>query len=128
MPKMRPLLWTIHANAYWEAAKLAAFTSISPVCPQCGQHIETMAHALIDCQSVRPFWVNVLSFISDQVDPIPDVDAILLWFRLSTNMHTHQSTKPVLLALACGLWVIRRVCIRCSYTDTSPSVHSSTSE
>jgi hypothetical protein len=77
MPKMRSLLWTIHANAYWTAAKLATFTSVSPVCPQCGQHTETMAHALIDCQLVRPFWANVLSFISGQVDPIPDVDAIL---------------------------------------------------
>src|SRR5690606_17606453 len=53
MPKMRSLLWTIHANAYWTAAKLATFTSVSPVCPQCGQHTETMAHTLIDCQSVR---------------------------------------------------------------------------
>jgi hypothetical protein len=78
MPKMRSLLWTIYTNAYWTAAKLVAFTPVSPVCPQCGQHTETMAHALIDCQSVRPFWVNVLSIISDQVDPISDADTILL--------------------------------------------------
>jgi hypothetical protein len=48
MPKMRSLLWIIHANTYWTAAKLATFTSVSPVCPQCGQHTVTMIHALID--------------------------------------------------------------------------------
>jgi hypothetical protein len=127
MPKMRSLLWTIHANAYWIAAKLAVFTSVSPVCPQCGQHTETMIHALIDCQSVRPFWVNVLSFISGQVDPMPDADAILQ-LRLLTDTHTHRSTKPVLLALACGLWVVHRARIRRIYTDASPSVHSLTAE
>jgi hypothetical protein len=74
---MHSLLWTIHANAYWTAAKLAAFTSVLPVCLQYNQHTETMAHALIDCQSVRPFLVNVLSFISGQVDQTPDTDAIL---------------------------------------------------
>jgi hypothetical protein len=87
MPKMRSLLWTIHANACWTAAKLAAFTSISPVCLQCGQHTEIMIHALIDCQSGRPFWANVLNFISGQADPIPDVDA-LLQLRLPTDTHT----------------------------------------
>jgi hypothetical protein len=124
---MRSLLWTIHANAYWTAAKLATFTSVSPVCPQCGQHTETMIHALIDCQSVRPFWVNVLSFISGQVDPMPDVDAILQ-FCLSTDIHTHRSTKPVLLALACGLRIVHRAHIRRIRTDASPSVHSLTAE
>jgi hypothetical protein len=44
MSKMRSLLWTIHADAYWTAAKLATFTSVSPVCPQCGQHTETIIH------------------------------------------------------------------------------------
>jgi hypothetical protein len=127
MPKMRSLLWTMHANAYWTAAKLAAFTSVLPVCPQCGQHTETMAHALIDCQSVRPFWVNVLSFISGQAEPMPDADAILQ-LRLPTNTHTHRSTKPVLLALACGLWVVHRARIRRIYTDASPSVHFLTAE
>jgi hypothetical protein len=75
MPKMCSLLWVIHANAYWTAEKLATFTSVSPVCPQCDQHTETTVHALIDCQSVRLFWVNVLSFISGQVDPMSDADA-----------------------------------------------------
>jgi hypothetical protein len=124
---MHSLLWTIHVNAYWSAAKLAAFTSVSPVCPQYSQHTETMIHALIDCQSVRPFWVNVLSFISGQVDPMPDVDAILQ-LRLPTNMHTHRSTKPVLSALTCGLWVVYHACIRRIYTDASPLVHSLTAE
>jgi hypothetical protein len=91
---MRSLLWTIHANAYWTATKLATFTSVSLVCPQCGQHTERMVCALIDCQSVRLFWANMLSFISDQADPMSDVDAILQ-FRLSADMHTHRSTKPV---------------------------------
>jgi hypothetical protein len=127
MPKMRSLLWTIDANAYWTAAKLATFTSVSPVCPQYGQHTETMAHALIDCQSVRPFWANVLSFISGQVDPMPDADAILQP-RLPTDMHTHRSTKPVLLALACDLWVVHRTRIRRIYTDASSSVHFLTAE
>jgi hypothetical protein len=102
MPKMRSLLWTIHANAYWTAAKLVTFTSVSPVCPQYGQHTETVVHALIDCQSVRLFWVNVLNFILDQADPMSDVDAILQ-FRLPTNMHTHGSTKLVLLVHVYGL-------------------------
>jgi hypothetical protein len=124
---MRSLLWTIHANAYWTATKLATFTSVSLVCPQCGQHTERMVCALIDCQSVRLFWANMLSFISDQVDPIPDVDAILQ-FRLLTNLHTRRSTKPVLLALACGLWVVHRARIHRIYTDASPSVHSLTAE
>jgi hypothetical protein len=114
-------------NAYWSAAKLAAFTSVSPVCPQYSQHTETMIHALIDCQSVRPFWVNVFSFISGQVNPIPDVDAILQ-LCLPTDMYTHRSTKPVLLALACGLWVVHRACIRRIYTDALPSAHSLTTE
>jgi hypothetical protein len=92
MPKMRSLLWTIHANAYWTAAKLAVFISVSPVCPQCGQHTETMVHALIDCQSVRPFWANVLRFILDQADPMSDTDAILQ-LRLPTDTHTYRSTK-----------------------------------
>jgi hypothetical protein len=124
---MRSLLWTIHANAYWTAAKLAAFTIVSPVCPQCGQHTVTMAHALIDCQSVRPFWVNMLGFMSGQVSLMPDAD-IILQVRLLINMHTHRSTKPVLLALACGLWVVHCARIRRIYTDASPSVHSLTAE
>jgi hypothetical protein len=124
---MRSLLWTIHANAYWTAAKLATFTSVSLVCPQYSQHTETMVHTLIECQSVRPFWVNVLSFISGQVDLAPDVDAILQ-LRSPTDMHTHRSTKPVLLALASGLWMIRHARIRRIYTDASPSVHSLTAK
>jgi hypothetical protein len=100
MLKVRSLLWTIHANTYWTAAKLAAFTSVSPVCLQCGQHTEIMAHALIDCQSVRPFWANVLSFISGQVDPMPDVDAILQP-RLPTDMHTH-SLYVMVYFFSCG--------------------------
>jgi hypothetical protein len=107
--------------------KLAAFAFVSPVCPQCSQHIETIVYSLIDCQSVRPFWVNVLGFISGQVDPIPDVDTILQ-LRLPTDMHTHRSTKPVLLALACGLWVVHHARICRIYTDASPSVHSLTVE
>jgi hypothetical protein len=59
-------------------------------------------HALIDCQSVRPFWVNVLKFISGQVDLTLDADAILQ-LRWPTDLHTHRSTKPPRLALACGL-------------------------
>jgi hypothetical protein len=88
MLKMHSLLWTMHANVYWTDAKPATFTSVSPVCPQCGQHTETTVCTLIDCQSVRPFLVNVLSFIPDQVDPMPDVDA-LLQLRLLINMHIH---------------------------------------
>jgi hypothetical protein len=56
-----------------------------------------------------------------------DVDAILQ-LRLPTNMHTHRSTKPVLLALACGLCVIHRARIRRIYTDASSSIHSLTAE
>jgi hypothetical protein len=56
---------------------------------------------------------------------MPNVDAILQ-LRLPTNMHTHQSIKPMLLALACGLWVIHCARIRRIYTDTLPSVHSLT--
>jgi hypothetical protein len=99
MPKMRSLLWTIHANTYWTAAKLATFTSVSPVCPRCGQHTETMAHALIDCQSVRPFWVNVLSFISGQIDPIPDVDAILLLSSCFWHLHVAYGLYIMLVSV-----------------------------
>jgi hypothetical protein len=56
-----------------------------------------------------------------------DADAILQ-LRLSTDMHTHRSTKPAFLALACDLWVVHRVRIRRIYTDTSPSIHSLTAE
>jgi hypothetical protein len=79
-----------------------SFTFVSSVYLRCGQHTETMVHAMIDCQSVRPSWVNVLSFISDQVDPMPDADAILQ-LRLPIDMHTHLSTKPVPLVLTCSL-------------------------
>jgi hypothetical protein len=51
-----------------------------------------MKHALIDCQSVGPFWVHVLTN-SHQVDPIPDVDTMLR-FHSPTDMHTHQTTSP----------------------------------
>jgi hypothetical protein len=34
----------------------------------------------------------------------------------------------VLLALACGLWVVHRARIRRIYTDASPLVHSLTAE
>jgi hypothetical protein len=54
---------------------------------------------------------------------MPDADTILQ-LCLPTDTHTHRSTKPVLLALACGLWVIHQTCIRRIYTDASPSVHS----
>jgi hypothetical protein len=53
MPKICSLLWTIHENACRTAAKLATFTSVSPVCPQYGQHTETMVHELMDCQLIR---------------------------------------------------------------------------
>jgi hypothetical protein len=58
---------------------------------------------------------------------MPDADAILQ-LCLPTDMHTHRPTKPVLLALACGLWVVHRACIRRIYTDALPSVHSLTAE
>jgi hypothetical protein len=123
IPKIRLLLWTTPANTYWTTAKLIIFASVSPICPRCGQNTETIVRALIDCQSVRPFCVNVPSFISDQVDPMPDVD-VMFHHRLSADIHTHRSTKPVLLTLACGLWVVHCARIRRIYTDTSPSVHS----
>jgi hypothetical protein len=97
MPKLRSLLWTIHANAYWAAAKLSDFASVLLVCPQCGQHTETMIHALIDCQSIRPFWVNVLSFTSGQASLVPDADA-LLQLRLPINMNVHLWRFGILLA------------------------------
>jgi hypothetical protein len=43
-------------------------------------------------------------------------------------MRTHRSTKPVPLALACGLWVVHRTRIRRIYTDASPLVHSFATE
>jgi hypothetical protein len=61
-----------------------------------------MAHALIDCQLVGQFWVNMLRFISSQVNPMPDAD-IILQLRLPTDIHIHLSTKSVILALVCGL-------------------------
>jgi hypothetical protein len=125
MPKMRSLLWIMHANVYWTDAKLAAFTSISPVSPQYGQYTEAMAHTLIDCQSVRLFWVNVLSFILCQIDPILDAD-VIFQFRLSTNAHTHRPTKPVSLALVCGVWVLYCAHICHVHTDVLPSVRSLT--
>jgi hypothetical protein len=86
-----------------------------------------MVHALIDCQLVRPFWVNVFSFISGQADPMLDVDAILQ-LRLPTGMLTHRSTKSVLLALAYDLLAVHHARICRIYTDASPSVHSLTTE
>jgi hypothetical protein len=56
-----------------------------------------------------------------------DVDA-LLQLRLPTDKHTHRSTKPVLLAPACDLWVVHRARIRRIYTDASPLVYSLTAE
>jgi hypothetical protein len=58
---------------------------------------------------------------------MPDADGILQ-LHLLINMHTHRSTKPVLLALSCGLWVVHRARIRRIYTDASLSVHSLTAE
>jgi hypothetical protein len=52
----------------------------------------------------------------------------ILQLRLPTDMHTHRSTKPVLLALACGLWMVHRARICRIYTDASSSVHSFTAE
>jgi hypothetical protein len=122
---MRSLLWTIHTNAYWTAAKLAAFTSVSPIRPQCGQHTETMIHALIDCQSVGLPLIHVLSSISGQASLVPDA-GVVLQLRLLTNMHIRRSTKPVLLVLACGLWVVHHARILRIYTDASLLVHSLT--
>jgi transposase-like protein len=56
MPKMRSLLWIIHAGGYWTAAKLAKFTTVSPTCPQCGTEDEMVKHALVDCPLIRQFW------------------------------------------------------------------------
>jgi hypothetical protein len=82
--------------------KLVTFTVISSVCPQCDQHTKTIVHALIDCQSVGPSWVNVLRFISGQVSPMSDADAISQ-LRFPIDTRTYQSTKPVLSIFACGL-------------------------
>jgi hypothetical protein len=60
------LLWTIHVNTYGMTVKLAASTSISPVCSQCSQHTETMIHALIDCQPIGLYWINVFTDL-DQI-------------------------------------------------------------
>jgi hypothetical protein len=43
-------------------------------------------------------------------------------------MHTHRPTKPVLLAVTYGLWVVHWAHIRRIYTDASPLVHSLTAE
>jgi hypothetical protein len=74
---MSSLLWTIHGNAYWTTVKLAAFASVSPVYPQCGQHTETRVHVLIDHQSARLFWVNVLRSVLGQVVAHPGWTGVL---------------------------------------------------
>jgi hypothetical protein len=117
---MLSLLWIIHENAYWMPANSVA---VLPVCSQRSQRTETTVHALIDCQSVRPFWGNIFRLISGQVDPMPDVDAILQ-LHLPTDMHIHRFTKLILLAFTCGLWVVYCARIRRIYTDVSPLVHS----
>jgi hypothetical protein len=61
---MRSLLWTIRVNTYWTATKLATFTPVLPVCPQCGQHTVTMRHTLIDCHSIESFWINAMLQLS----------------------------------------------------------------
>jgi hypothetical protein len=121
------------------STKKLAYASLA--CLQCGQSTEAMVHALINyqsvgssttldriyclvcfCQSVGPFWVNVLRFISDQVDLVPDADAILQ-LRLPADTHICQSTIPVPLTSACSLWA-HYACIRCIYAEVSLLIHS----
>jgi hypothetical protein len=115
----------MHTNTYQTTTKIDA--SISPVCLQYGQHTEVMRHALVDCQSVGPFWINILGFISGQVDPMSDADAMLL-LCLPTDMHIHRPIKPMVLVFAYGLWVVHCARIRHIHTNASSSVRSFTAE
>jgi hypothetical protein len=47
-----------NTNKYWKAVKLTVFVFVSSVYPQCGQHTETVVHALMDYQSIGPFWID----------------------------------------------------------------------
>jgi hypothetical protein len=121
---MRSLLWTTHTNAYWTAAKLTVFTSVSPLCPQCGQHTETEAHALIDFQSVRPFGVNTFILVSGQIDPMLDVGTTLFCPLMCAPI------DPISRTISICMWRMDVTCAHICHihTDPSLSIHSLTTE
>jgi hypothetical protein len=84
----------------YPTARLTTFTSLSPVYPQ---PIYKVNEALsVDCQSIKPFWADVPGLASGQANSMPHADT-MLQFHLPTKIHTHRTTKFVLLAIACGL-------------------------
>jgi hypothetical protein len=123
MPKMRSLLWIIHAGGYWTATRLSKFTTVSPTCPQCGTEDETVKHALVDCPLIRQFWQGIFDNLSVHANPALTGPAILQ-LQLDRQMARHQRSRVQAPALACDPWVIHRARIRRIYTETFATVHS----
>jgi hypothetical protein len=107
MPKLRSLAWTIHAGGYKTTKGYSRFTNMSPVCSPCQQATESVEHALVEYQEVYTFWprhYQVLRFLQySRTDTHP-----ILSLYIARSQRGQLNVKTCSLAIACGLWVIRR--------------------
>jgi hypothetical protein len=96
MPKMRSLLWIIHAGGYWIATRLANFATVSPTCSQRGTEDETVEHALVDCPLIRQFWQGILGSLLVCINLVLTDSAIL---QLQFDQHTARHQQSSVCAL-----------------------------
>ncbi|XP_057775065.1 uncharacterized protein LOC130994045 [Salvia miltiorrhiza] len=107
IPKVRLFMWKCLANALpTNQALRSRCIDVEALCRRCGEHEETMEHALRDCAWVEALW----SVSSLRLKPISGICSIPAWFEMIRNC-PHRESHSQFAMLAWTIWYARNLLV-----------------
>jgi hypothetical protein len=96
---------------------------MSPVCANCNEAPESVAHALVECQPVNTFWNRVQYVMLIRSGQHLDTTSMLT-LQMKQGPRWRRLSNEMALVIACGLWIVHRARIRRIYNNTVVTVES----
>jgi hypothetical protein len=96
---------------------------MSPVCADCNEAPESVAHALVECRPVNIFWNRMHDVMSTRTGRRLDTTSMLT-LQMKQGLRWRRLSNEMALVTACGLWIVHRARIRRIYNNTAMTVES----
>ncbi|KAL8470043.1 hypothetical protein ACS0TY_032782 [Phlomoides rotata] len=105
-PKLQVFMWRCYKNILPVCSNLVGrFVDVEPLCKRCGTEVETMEHALRDCEWTSNYWAS--SSIQSDIGALPSADIALGSWITSMAQNLTREKQCTFISLLWGAWWAR---------------------
>ncbi|KAL8465018.1 hypothetical protein ACS0TY_034484 [Phlomoides rotata] len=103
LPKLQVFTWRCYQNILPVCSNLIGrYVDVDPLCKRCGAEVETMEHALRDCEWIRNYWAS--SSIQSELGVMPSEDTDLGSWITFVTQNLSQDKQCTFISLLWGAW------------------------